>query len=416
MRRGLWLCALAMSLVAPSMALAQTLPTSEACVDCHLELEDERLSEPAQAYDTDVHAETGLGCLACHGSGGGDDLSPAAGFLAAPQRRQIADMCGRCHSDAEYMRQFNPSLRVDQVTEYWTSGHGRRLRDSDDPGVPTCVDCHNAHDIRRSSDPEASVYSRNVVSLCGSCHSDGSRMAGRNIKTDQAEKYASSVHGRMLLEQGDLSAPVCNDCHGNHGAAPPGLSSVRNVCGQCHTVMAEYFDQSGHPEIFEEEDLPGCALCHGYHAIEPASEATLRERSGQVCTNCHAPSDPAGQAFPGMAEVLDSLEAEVEASRRALEDVHRRGMEVSQALFELEDVNIVWTRARSAIHTFQVEAVREEAQAGLEMAALAEGRASEALDQYHFRRIGLALSSLIIVLLIVSLLLKVRELERAEES
>jgi predicted CXXCH cytochrome family protein len=313
------------------------------------------------------------------------------------------------------MRQFNPSLRVDQVDEYWTSSHGQRLRNFDDPGVATCIDCHTAHDIRSPDDPQSSVYAGNVVDLCSSCHSDGGRMAGRDMPTDQAESYSSSVHGRMLLEDGDVSAPVCNDCHGNHGAAPPGLASVRNVCGQCHTVMADYFDQSAHGEIFEEEDLPGCSLCHGHHAVESVSDETLVERSTDVCLNCHAESDPEGGAFAAMARLLDSLEAEVEVSRLALEDAESRGMEVGQAFFELEDVNNVRARARSAVHTFSAEPVREEVEAGMSIAERAQERATDALDEYEFRRIGLGLSSLIIVLLIVSILMKAGELERAEK-
>src|SRR5688572_12273090 len=45
------------------------------------------------------------------------------------------------------------------------------------------------------------------------------------IPTDQAEKFKGSVHGEALLKNRDMAAPTCNDCHGNHGAAPPGATS-----------------------------------------------------------------------------------------------------------------------------------------------------------------------------------------------
>ena len=35
-------------------------------------------------------------------------------------------MCARCHSDLNYMRRFNPQMRVDQFSEYQTSVHGMR--------------------------------------------------------------------------------------------------------------------------------------------------------------------------------------------------------------------------------------------------------------------------------------------------
>lgn len=411
-----WPGLLAAALFAAPPISAQTLPTSEECRSCHLELADEELSAPARSYETDVHAEAGFGCLACHGSGGVDRLDPRAGFLAAPTRAEIPGLCGRCHSDAAFMRQFDPGMRVDQVAEYWTSVHGQRLRGSNDPDVATCIDCHPAHSIRPPDDPSSTVYAANVVLTCGRCHADPERMAGHDVGTDQVAQYSASVHGRLLLEEGDLSAPVCNDCHGNHGAAPPGIASVRNVCGQCHSVMADYFDQSAHEEVFNERDLPGCATCHEHHAVQSASDATLRERSGDVCETCHVAPDTLGLQFERMAAVLDSLESAEEAGRRLLEEAENAGMEVSQALFELEDVNNAQTRAHSAIHTFRVDPVREEVAAGLLITARAEERGRAALEEHDFRRVGLGLSSAIIVLLILGLYLKIREIERAEET
>ena len=359
----------------------QTLPSSDDCRGCHLGLEDDELSAPAGLYETDIHAEAGLGCLACHGSGGSDQLDPAAGFLSAPSRREIPEMCGRCHSDAAYMRQFDPGMRVDQVTEYWTSRHGERLRDLDDPAVATCIDCHPAHEIRPPDDPESTVHAANIIDTCGRCHADPARMAARDVGTSQVADYSGSVHGRLLLEEGDLSAPVCNDCHGNHGAAPPGLASVRNVCGQCHSVMADYFDQSAHGQIFEEADLPGCALCHEHHAIQPVSDETLVERSEDVCLTCHAAPDTLGLEFQRIAAVLDTLTAAEEASRSVLEEAENAGMEVSQAFFELEDVRNVQTRAHSAIHTF-----REEVAAPRNHGPVEE---REEVDEHRIRRVGL---------------------------
>lgn len=393
---------------------AQTLPTSEACRTCHLGLADEELSAPARSYENDVHAEAGFGCLACHGSGGSDRLDPRAGFLSAPTRAEVPGLCGRCHSDAAFMRQFDPGMRVDQVAEYWTSAHGQRLRSANDQQVATCIDCHPAHSIRPPDDPASTVYPTNVVATCGRCHTDGERMAGRGIDTDQVAEYSASVHGLLLLAEGDLSAPVCNDCHGNHGAAPPGIASVRNVCGQCHSVMAEYFDQSAHGGFFNDRDLPGCATCHEHHAVQSVADETLTARAVDVCDRCHVAPDTLGLEFERMGAVLDSLSEAEQASRSLLEEAENAGMEVSQAFFELEDVNNVQTRAHSAIHAFRVDPVREEVVAGLLITARAEQRAREALDEHRFRRVGLGLSSAIILLLIVGLLLKIRELERAE--
>ncbi len=71
-----------------------------------------------------------------------------------------------------------------------------------------------------------------------------------------------------LLEKGDLSSPSCNDCHGNHGAVPPGVESISKVCGTCHVLNMELFEQSPHKKAFDENDYPECESCHGNHLVK----------------------------------------------------------------------------------------------------------------------------------------------------
>ncbi len=314
------------------------------------------------------------------------------------------------------MRQYNPSIRVDQVTEYWTSDHGRRLRDLNDPDVATCSDCHKVHQIRPPSDPAAGTYPLNVPETCGACHSDPQRMTRHGLGTDQLEKYRNSVHGRMIFDQGDLSAPVCNDCHGNHGAAPPGVGSIRYVCGQCHAVQGDLFDGSGHRAVFEQADLPGCATCHDHHAIQKTSDANLGARAKQVCSTCHGSGDPNAQVFPAMEGLLDSLTSSAAESRSILLRARDAGMEVSQDLFELDNVNTDITKARAAIHSFHLDSVKTVVDAGLAVAASGLQQGDAAMEEHSFRRVGLAISAGIILLLIAAIFMKMRDNEaRAEE-
>jgi hypothetical protein len=393
----------------PAAARAQVL-RPERCTECHLDQTDERLASPARTYPDDVHAKRGFGCLACHGGAAGHDA--AVGFLSRPERRQIPRLCGDCHSDGAYMRQFNPSLRVDQVAEYLTSGHGRRLMERNDASVAVCTDCHKVHEMRPPTDPESSVYPLNVAETCGECHNDSTRMAGRSLPTDQLDEYRGSVHGRLMFEEEDLSAPTCNDCHGNHGASPPGIGSIRNVCGQCHSTMADFFGQSRHAELFEKEGLPGCETCHGNHAIQPVSDQNLAERSADVCGRCHEPTDQYGSEFRTIAQLLDSLKTQFRLSGQLLLSAENAGMEVSQAQFELEDVNNALTLARSAVHTFHVEPVKEHVDAGLKLTQSGLDRGHAALREHSVRRIGLAASATVILVLIVGLILKIRQYER----
>ena len=306
---GLFLVA---AVVSPGWAFAQAPADSaggSACVTCHQGL-PEQYSAPVTQYKDDVHAKLGFGCVQCHGgdstASGSAAMDPAKGFLGRPVGRQVLQVCGRCHSDAAFMRDYNPAERVDQVAEYGTSVHGQRLLGMGDTKVATCASCHPAHQIRPPTDTRSSVYPTNVASTCGKCHADSAYMAEYGIPTNQLDLYHESIHWQTL-SGGDLSAPTCNDCHGNHGAAPPGVQWVGNVCGQCHTVMETYFNTSRHAQAFAQMGIPGCVACHGNHAIHATADSMLGMSDGAVCTRCHVAGQAGATAAVTMRQAIDSL-------------------------------------------------------------------------------------------------------------
>src|SRR5512139_1549737 len=125
---------------------------------------DESSLKIASGFREDIHAAAGLSCQDCHGGNPDPALAGDMGtamdaaykpnpFRGAPKRGEIPAFCGRCHSDATYMKAFNPELRVDQEQEYWTSRHGRLLKGGD-ARVATCIDCHGVHGILAPTDPQ----------------------------------------------------------------------------------------------------------------------------------------------------------------------------------------------------------------------------------------------------------------------
>jgi len=395
---------------------AQAAPAPDKCAACHLDTGDERLAQPAKDFREDIHAAKGFGCVACHGGDskaeGMEAMDPKKGYIGKPKIRQIPALCGRCHADAQFMKQYNPSLRVDQLAEYATSVHGRRLAGVGDSKVATCISCHSAHSIRPPSDPKSSVHALKVADTCGRCHADPKYMASYKIPTDQLQKYRTSVHWRAMLEKGDLSAPTCNDCHGNHGAAPPGVSWVGNVCGQCHTVQADLFKQSVHAPVFAQMGNPGCATCHGNHDVKETSDGLLGLGDKAACAACHGAGDAGGRSATAMRAAVDALAGEWDKARGILLKAERAGMEVSQAQFDLNGAKDALVKARAAIHTFRTEAVKKEVEPGLAIGAKAYARGVRAMEELGFRRKGLAVSMVIIVALIGGIIFKIRRLDR----
>jgi predicted CXXCH cytochrome family protein len=236
-------------------------------------------------------------------------------------------------------------------------------------------------------------------------------MQSYGIATDQFDGYQRSVHWLALSKGGDRSAPTCNDCHGNHGAAPPGVASVANVCGQCHSVMAEYYANSRHSAAFEEMDVPGCVGCHSNHEVVVPGDTALSVAEGSICGQCHSEGDDGALMAAAMRGAIDSLHRGIFTAESLLTVAEHAGMEVSQAQFELESATSALLQARAAIHAFEPDSVNQHAGAGWEIAAAAITRGHAALENLRFRRVGLGISTGIILLLILGLVLKIRQIE-----
>jgi predicted CXXCH cytochrome family protein len=410
---------LAPVLVAALMVLALfTLASAQkksSCIDCHVKLNDPRLSTPAKLFENDVHRSRGLSCNDCHGGDPNADTSEAAkdpskGYLGKPRTTDIPAYCGKCHSDANLMKKFNPSLRVDQESEYSTSVHGKLLKTGEQK-VATCISCHTVHGIRAVSDPLSSVYPLNVADTCGKCHGNADYMRPFKIPTDQVKKFKTSVHAKALYNKQDLSAPTCNDCHGNHGATPPGIASVANVCGQCHVRQAELFQTSPHKAKFDQQGLAECITCHSNHDIATPTDHLIGTQQGSLCINCHRNGDKGFAAAEHMRSRIDQLIASIDKSNEILSVAERKGMEVSKPKFDLKGATDALTHARVLIHSSSSTEVDKVIGPGLDVAGKGYQAGLNALAELSFRRKGLAVSLIFILFLALLVYLKIRQLE-----
>jgi len=119
---GLW--------VAPP-AFAEA-PAETVCIQCHSG-QGERLAVPVAEWRQSIHAASGISCHDCHGGDPTDftnAMSPARGFIGAPDFTGVPDFCGRCH--------------VGVRQDYGESAHGRAV----DRGGAQCVICHGAHTVK----------------------------------------------------------------------------------------------------------------------------------------------------------------------------------------------------------------------------------------------------------------------------
>ncbi len=413
-RMGFWSTVFVLALVTSGASQEE----QDSCVSCHLEM-GEDLAVPVEGMKQDVHAQQGFSCADCHGGDptagfdGDPDaaMDPAKGYIGVPSRRDIPKFCARCHSNPDYMRQFNPRVATDQYARYRTSVHGKLL-EKGETKVATCVDCHGVHGILPVKDSRSPVYAYNIPSTCGKCHSDASYMSEFGIPTSQVADYKQSVHGLALLKKGDEAAPACNDCHGNHGATPPGAPSVAYVCGQCHLNNSELFLKSPHKDAFAELGLPECETCHGNHKILHPDDELVGVGQRSICVDCHEEGTPGYQTAAAISQQIGTLKREIELADSVVTQAERAGMEISEAIFQLRDARDALIKARTTVHSFSEDRVKEVAGKGLTAAEEAMQQGEAALAELHFRRTGLALSLIFILILAAGLYMKIKEVDK----
>jgi hypothetical protein len=238
-------------------------------------------------------------------------------------------------------------------------------------------------------------------------------MKGYAIPTDQFAKYTTSVHHDALVVRGDLSAPTCTTCHGNHGAAPPGVDTVQNVCSKCHVFQDQMYEKSSHRAAFQSAGLPGCVVCHGNHGISHPTDAKLGTGPQATCMQCHTPGDLCDQARAEMLSELTHLDDAIKNAHNVLGIAESSGMEVSQARLDEDQARDALTKARVTIHSFRKDLVDQDIQEGLKIAAKNLQAGQQALRERDYRRKGLGLALVFILMTVVGLLLYIRQIERA---
>jgi len=385
----------------------------DGCVECHTELGDE-FQSIVESFSQDVHRQAGLSCSDCHGGNPQAedmDIAKDRSFKGVPERAQITDFCASCHSDFNYIRRFNPSLRVDQLTVYWTSEHGQLLKKGNTE-VAVCTDCHGTHSIQSALHPKSWTFPWNLPQTCGRCHSDQAYMKNYKIPTSQESDYRESVHAHALFEKKDLSAPVCNDCHGNHGAAPPEISSISLVCRQCHPSTGELFTESPHKESFAEMGYTECEACHGNHKIIPPTDDMLGTGEGAVCIQCHEEGSQPFQVAGKMKEKIGKFSNSIHDVENILQAAHNKGVEVSEAQFLLREANTLLIMIRNLTHRFSLELIEEKITEGDEIVSEVKEAGEEALKEADFRRRGLVIAVFFLALMAIAVYLKVRQIDR----
>jgi cytochrome b subunit of formate dehydrogenase len=270
-------------------------PGNEGCRNCH-----EQASE-----DYQMHGRAKLGtsenmprCSDCHGD---HDILPSTAKRSSVHPTNLPETCGKCHENLDITTKYD--ILIDHPIQiYLRSVHGKATKG----GVylaASCNDCHSAggsaHKILSPGAPDSSINHFNIPKTCGKCH--------KGIESD----FWEGIHGQ-LVARGETDAPVCTDCHGEHGILSPddplspvsGSKVAEMTCSPCHesAVLNEKYDiKTGRLTTFIDSyhglkskagdtHVANCASCHGVHRILPSSDPTSTINPANLrhtCGECH---------------------------------------------------------------------------------------------------------------------------------
>jgi len=393
-----------------SVTFADAKKYEDECIKCHIEND----IMPEHFSKSDIHWQNGLSCSGCHGGDPNEvdeekAMSISNGYVGVPDKKDIPQFCGKCHSNLEEMQLFQPRIPTDQVSQYYVSTHGKQLKIGN-MDVASCTDCHTTHDILPASDTRSTTYAINIPNTCNNCHGNSELMDKYNMESTQVAEYSQSVHGIALLEKLDVGAPACNDCHGNHGASPPGVISISHVCGSCHVNNMNYFNNSSMAKEFSDMDIKGCEQCHGKHLIHKANDEMISVGEASTCTECHSEGEEGYIAAELMYSKITTLSSLYDSTKAVSEKVNIMGMNNIEIEYSLKNIKQNLIQSRTLIHTFDTAQVFEKTNEGILASFGALKLADNEIAEYFNRRLGYGVAIFILILLAAALYLKIRSL------
>ena len=249
------------------------------CTQCHAEV--------GNLYKKSTHGllfakndPNGPTCKECHG---GHSILGKHQPNSPIFPTNIPKLCARCHREGEKAAMKYKGAQHDIVNHYAESIHGKGLVESGLTVTATCTSCHTAHSVLPRKDPASSVNPRNVPATCGACHHGIQEQFEKSIhstlvsKTDKklptcsdchsahqirradeqgfkltimaqcgvchkeiAETYFDTYHGKVS-QLGYTKTAKCYDCHGAHDILPAenprshlNRLNVVKTCAKCH--------------------------------------------------------------------------------------------------------------------------------------------------------------------------------------
>ncbi len=311
-------------------------------------------------------------CVTCHDShtirSRRDPASPTATV-------NVPLLCGRCHHEGSEVS-LQHDIPQDRILEnYSESIHGEGLFKKGLTVTAVCTSCHTSHLILEHADPQSSINRANVAATCMTCHA---RIEEVHTKVIEGRLWEEKPHEipscvechsphkirRVGGQERGATNALCFKCHGNrsltvtrdgvqkslyvdpdefalhshgekacaqcHTEVNPSLERpcqalslpVTVDCGICHADQVEQHRNSIHGQLLAkgDNDAPTCLDCHTHHSTPTKrlpTSPTYPRNVPALCARCHRTGEVAALRIGDKAP---------EIVRRYEESIHGRGL------------------------------------------------------------------------------------------
>jgi cytochrome b subunit of formate dehydrogenase len=327
----------------------------------------------------------------------------------------VTAVCTSCHTSHQILEHTDPrsSIARQNVAKTCTVCHSRieevhvkviegRLWEEKPHQIPSCVECHQPHEIRSEplslmgaanrdcmrchSDPDlimesggdpVSLYvdetaynqSKHSSVACAQCHTEVNPQLERSCETivskvdcaichaAPTDLYRTSVHGLMAAE-GDPDAPTCLDCHSKHATedhrmptSPTYPRNVPELCAKCHR-QGEPAAQRMESEFFDIVESYVMSI-HGKGLVESGLVVSA------TCTDCHTAHHPHSAEHPDSSVHKDNIAATCGTCHHGIEETFRTSVhwpdspEMADKLPTCEDCHTSHTISRTDAEGFR---------------------------------------------------------------
>lgn len=219
-------------------------------------------------------------CKFCHG----EHLIQSGDDLTSPIfARNIPQLCGRCHHEGEKAAVLYKGEDTEVVEHYTMSIHGKGLLESGLMVSAVCTDCHSSHLELPASDPKSSVHPANINQTCATCHLGIYEEFNKSIHspnmviTDEKLPTCHDCHNAHEVERIDKDSfrqqilAECGTCHeyetgtyfdtyhGKVSLLGSGKSAKCSDCHGAHNILPTEFTNS---TLSRENIVETCRTCH----------------------------------------------------------------------------------------------------------------------------------------------------------